>query len=153
MKIAVGSDHAGFHLKGKVVSWLRERGIEVNDVGTHNDARCDYPDYAKAAAEKVSRGEADRGILVCGSGIGMVITANKFAGVRAAACFDPVSARLSRSHNDANVLCLGERMVSEETAQKIVESWLDTPFEGGRHALRVDKIKALERANFKISHA
>ncbi len=150
MKIAVGSDHAGFHLKQKVIGWLREKEYEVQDVGTHSEARCDYPDFAKLVAEKVSRGEVERGILVCGSGIGMSITANKVAGVRAAECFDPFTAQLSRAHNDANVLCLGERLVGEDIALKMVETWLSTPFEGGRHAQRVEKIKEIERQNLKV---
>lgn len=149
MKIAVGSDHAGFHLKQKVVGWLREKGLDVEDVGTDSEARCDYPDYARAVAERVSIGAAERGILICGSGIGMSITANKIAGVRAAECFNPVSAELSRAHNDANVLCFGERLINEDTARKMVEVWLNTPFEGGRHAGRVEKIKEVERQNLK----
>ncbi len=153
MKIAVGSDHAGFHLKGKVVVWLRQKGIEVEDVGTFSEARCDYPDYAKAVAERVSRAEAQRGILVCGSGIGMSITANKIPGVRAAECFDATSGKLSRAHNDANVLCLGERLVSEATAKEIVDVWLSTDFEGGRHAERVEKIREIERQNFGCLHS
>ncbi len=149
MKIAVGSDHAGFHIKQKVVGWLRQRGYEVEDVGTHTDARCDYPDYARIVAEKVSRGAVERGILVCGSGIGMSIAANKVSGVRAAECFDSLTAQVSRAHNDANVLCFGARLVEEEAARNIVEIWLNTPFEGGRHAQRVEKIKELERENLK----
>lgn len=149
MKIAVGSDHAGFHLKEKVVAWLRGKGVDVEDMGTHSAARCDYPDFAKRVADHVAAGQAERGILVCGSGIGMSITANKVAGVRAAECFNAVSAQLSRAHNDANVLCLGERLVDESTARQIVETWLTTPFEGGRHAQRVEKIRKLERENFK----
>jgi ribose 5-phosphate isomerase B len=149
MKLAVGSDHAGFHLKGSVLAWLHEGGYEVVDLGTYSEERCDYPDYAKAVAEMVSCGEADRGILLCGSGIGMSITANKVPGVRAAECFNTVSAELSRAHNDANVLCFGERLIDAETARHIVEVWLATPFEGGRHLARVEKIKQMERDNFK----
>lgn len=149
MKVAIGSDHAGFELKQKVLAWLREKACEVQDVGTHSEARCDYPDFAKVVAEKVSRGEVERGILVCGSGIGMSIAANKVAGVRAAECVDPYMAEVSRSHNDANVLCLGGRVVGEDVARKMVEIWLSTPFEGGRHAQRVEKIREIERQNLK----
>lgn len=149
MRIAIGSDHAGFHLKEKVAGWLRQRGYEIVDVGADSEARCDYPDFAKPVAEMVSRGDTERGILVCGTGIGMSITANKVMGVRAAECLDVVSAQLSRAHNDANVLCFGERLVEERTALSIVECWLATPFEGGRHTQRVNKIKELERENFK----
>lgn len=149
MKVAIGSDHAGFPLKQKVLAWLREMTCEVLDVGTHSEVRCDYPDFAKAVAEKVSRGEVERGILVCGSGIGMSIAANKVAGIRAAECVDPHTAELSRAHNDANVLCLGGRLVGEDVARKMVEIWLSTPFEGGRHAQRVEKIREIERQNLK----
>jgi len=149
MKIAVGSDHAGFHLKQKVTGWLLEERFDVQDVGTYSDARCDYPDYAKRVAEKVSRGEVERGILVCGSGIGMSIAANKVAGVRAAECFDSYTAQMSRAHNDANVLCLGAWVVGEEMARTMVLTWLHTPFEGGRHTARVEKIKELERQYLK----
>ncbi len=145
----MGSDHAGFHLKEKVLMWLREMGMDVVDLGTYTDARCDYPDYAKAVADRVSRGEAERGILICGSGIGMSITANKVPGVRAAECFDAASAQLSRAHNDANVLCFGGRLVDEAAAHAMVDIWLKTPFEGGRHAGRIEKIKEIERENFK----
>ena len=136
-------------MKEKVAAWLRGKGYEVADAGTHSEARCDYPDFARPVAEMVSRGDAEWGILVCGSGIGMSITANKVMGVRAAECLDVVSARLSRAHNDANVLCMGERLVNEASALAIVECWLGTPFEGGRHAGRVQKIREIERENFK----
>lgn len=149
MKIAVGSDHAGFPLKQKVTGWLHEEGFNVEDVGTYSEARCDYPDYARRVAEKVSRGEVERGILICGSGIGMSIAANKVAGVRAAECFDSFTAQMSRAHNDANVLCLGARVVGEDMARAIVSTWLRTPFEGGRHTQRVEKIKELERQYLK----
>ncbi|MDD5541960.1 MAG: ribose 5-phosphate isomerase B [Acidobacteriia bacterium] len=150
MKIAVGSDHAGFQLKGKILQWLKSAGHEVEDVGTYTGERCDYPDFAKPVAERVSRGQVDRGVLVCGSGIGMSIAANKFFGVRAAECFNVPSAEVSRAHNDANILCLGERMIGEETAKSILETWLATAFEGGRHIPRLEKIKQLERENLKV---
>lgn len=151
MKIAVGSDHAGFALKQKIVEWLRAEGILVEDVGTTSSERCDYPDYAKAVAGLVARDLAQRGILVCGSGIGMSITANKVPGIRAAECFNAESARLSRAHNDANVLCLGGRLIEAAVARQVVDVWLKTEFEGGRHAVRVEKIKQLERENFKMN--
>ncbi|MBZ5535709.1 MAG: ribose 5-phosphate isomerase B [Acidobacteriia bacterium] len=144
MKVAIGSDHAGFQLKQKVLAWLREKACEVQDVGTHSEVRCDYPDFAKIVAEKVSRGEVERGILVCGSGIGMSIAANKVVGVRAAECVDAHTAEMSRAHNDANVLCLGGRLIGEDVARKMVEIWLSTPFEGGRHAVRIEKIREIE---------
>lgn len=149
MKIAVGSDHAGFIMKKKVVAWLQERRVGVEDVGTFSEDRCDYPDYAIAVGERISRGQADRGILICGSGIGMSITANKIPGVRAAECFDTLSAQLSRAHNDANVLCFGGRLIDEASAREMIDIWLNTGFEGGRHALRLDKIRQLEHENFK----
>jgi ribose 5-phosphate isomerase B len=149
MRIAIGSDHAGFQLKEKVAGWLRDLGLQVEDLGTDSEDRCDYPDYARAVAERVALGGADRGILVCGSGIGMAMAANKVAGIRAAACCDPVSAQLSRAHNDANVLCMGARLVSEESARKMVEVWLRTPFEAGRHTGRMEKIRELERQYMK----
>lgn len=151
MKIAVGSDHAGFLMKEKVIGWLRQRGIGVEDVGTFSQDRCDYSDYAIAVAERVSRGQVERGILVCGSGIGMSITANKAPGVRAAECFDTVSAQLSRAHNDANVLCFGGRLLDESTARQMVDTWLNAGFEGGRHTLRLEKIRRLEQENFRKS--
>ena len=121
----------------------------MEDLGTHSELPCDYPDYAGVVAERVALGGADRGILVCGSGVGMAIAANKVAGIRAAACCDPATARLSRAHNDANILCMGARLVSEENARKMVEVWLSTPFEGGRHTRRMEKIKELEKQYMK----
>ncbi|NPB05669.1 MAG: ribose 5-phosphate isomerase B [Aquificae bacterium] len=146
-KIAVGSDHAGFRLKEFVKKLLKEKGYEVVDVGTHSEERCHYPVYAAAVARLVSSGEVGRGILVCGSGIGMSIVANKFKGVRAALCHNVYSAKYSRLHNDSNVLCLGGRVTAEGLAQEIVEVWLSTPFEGGRHSERLRLIEELEREN------
>lgn len=144
MRVAIGADHAGYALKETLATYMRERGIEVIDFGTHGPDPVDYPDYARVVAEAVARGEADFGVLICGTGVGMAITANKVAGIRAAAVSDVYSARMSRAHNDANILCMGGRVVGPGLAIEILETWLRTPFEGGRHARRVEKIRALE---------
>lgn len=144
MRIAVGADHAGYLLKEKVKSHLEELGHAVEDCGTHSTDSCDYPDFAHAVAEKVAAGTAQRGVLVCGSGIGMAIAANKTPGVRAANVDTENEARLSREHNDANVLALGARIVTDDAAKTIVDAWLQTQFAGGRHQQRVDKITRLE---------
>lgn len=144
MKIAIGSDHAGFSLKERIKGFLIGKGHEVIDFGTTSQDSTHYPLFAKDVSLAVQKGEADRGILVCGTGIGMSITANKFRGVRAALCLNEYMARMSRLHNDANVLCLGDRILGEELALSIVEVWLETPFEGGRHAKRVELIKEME---------
>jgi ribose 5-phosphate isomerase B len=140
MRIAIGADHAGFNLKDHLRARLAEAGHELVDCGTHSADSVDYPDYAALVARAVAGGSAERGILVCGSGIGMAIAANRFAGVRAAACVDLYSAELSRRHNDANVLALGSRIVAAPLAEAIAERFLATPFEGGRHARRVAKL-------------
>lgn len=140
MKIAVGADHAGFALKEKLVAWLREAGHEVDDVGTHSADRVDYPDFAHAVAEKVQGGETDRGVLICGSGIGVSMAANKHEGVRAALCSFEYQAEMSRRHNDANVLCMGERTIGPGLAESVLQMFLTTGFDGGRHAGRVEKI-------------
>jgi ribose 5-phosphate isomerase B len=145
MKIAVGSDHRGFEIRSKVVDLVRQLGHEAIDVGTFTPDAVDYPDIAADVSHKVSRGEADRGILVCGTGLGMCIAANKVLGVRAAPCHDDLTAELSRRHNDANVLCLSADLLGERLIDHMISIWLSTPFEGGRHARRVDKIKELER--------
>jgi ribose 5-phosphate isomerase B len=142
--VAVGADHAGFHLKEAVKAWLLGRGHDVRDFGTDSTESVDYPDYAAAVATAVSRGAADRGVLVCGTGIGMAIAANKIAGIRATPCPDEASARISRQHNDTNVLALGARTTSDAAAIAIVGAWLETAFEGGRHNRRLDKVAALE---------
>lgn len=147
MRIAVGSDHAGLALKRQIVERLRARGLHVEDVGTHDASSCDYPDYAYAVAKKVSAGDAEFGVLVCGTGQGMAMAANRVPRVRAAVCSDTFSAHATRNHNDANVLCLGERVVGAGLAFDIVDSFLGAAFEGGRHANRVAKITALERRN------
>jgi len=141
LKIAIGSDHGGFNYKESVIDYLRARNIEFVDVGTYTRESCDYPEIAKAVARKVVAGEVDRGILICGTGIGMSITANKIKGVRAALCSDTYSARVSRAHNNANILCIGERVIGEHLALDIVDIWLKTGFEGGRHKRRVDMIE------------
>ena len=146
MRVAIAADHAGVALKDDLRRWLDQRGVACTDFGTHSGDSVDYPDYAVAVARAVSAGEFDRGILVCGSGIGMAIAANKVAGIRAAAIPDARSAALSREHNDANVLALGERLTSSADARAIVEAFLSTPFAGGRHQRRLDKIAALDQA-------
>lgn len=144
-KIVIGSDHAGFEEKEKIKRQLEALGLEYEDVGTNSTESVDYPIYAGRVAEKVSNGEAERGILVCGSGNGMQIAANKFRGVRAALAWNEETARLARQHNDANVLSVPARMISDEEAAKVVESWLETDFEGGRHARRVEEITEFEK--------
>ena len=143
MRIAVGSDHAGFHLKEALAAHLRTLGHEVIDCGTHSDDRVDYPDFGAAVGRAVARGEADGGLCVCGSGIGIAMAANKIAGIRAATVHDATSARLAREHNDANVICLGERLVGPQVALDALEAWLGATFEGGRHVGRVEKLDAL----------
>ncbi|KJU87209.1 ribose-5-phosphate isomerase B [Candidatus Magnetobacterium bavaricum] len=144
MVIAVGCDHAGVLLKRELERFLVEGGSSVIDVGTKDESSVDYPDFAAAVASKVSRGEVDRGILICGSGIGMSIVANKFRGVRAALCNDLYTAAMSRLHNDANILALGSRVVATELAREIVKVWLMTEFSGARHELRIKKISNIE---------
>lgn len=141
LKIVIGSDHGGFHYKEAIIDYLKARNIEYYDVGTYTRESCDYPEIAKAVAARVKSGEFNRGILVCGTGIGMSIAANKEKGIRAALCGDTYSARVSRAHNNANVLCLGERVIGEHLALDIVDIWLKTGFEGGRHKRRVDMIE------------
>ncbi len=147
-RIAIGADHAGFKLKEFVKKLLTEKGFEVIDVGTHSEERCHYPEFAAKVASMVSKGEVPRGILICGSGIGMSIVANKFKGVRAALCHNIYSAKFSRLHNDSNVLCLGGRVTGEDLTREIVEVWLSTPFEGGRHSERLAIIERIEEENF-----
>lgn len=144
MKLVMGSDHAGFELRRMLAEHLRSAGHDVNDLGTHDTASVDYPDYGAAVGRAVVDGEAELGIAVCGSGIGIAIAANKVVGVRAATVHDVTSARLAREHNDANVVCLGERFVGPQVALDAVDAFLAAAFEGGRHSRRVDKITALE---------
>jgi len=144
MKIAIGSDHRGFAVKQRLLKLLESQSHEVFDSGTYSNEYADYPDFAFAVAQRISSGERERGILICGTGIGMCVAANKVPGVRAAPCHDLVTAEMSRRHNDANVLCLSADLLGEEMIERIVKLWLDTPFEGGRHARRVDKIMRYE---------
>jgi ribose 5-phosphate isomerase B len=145
-KLALGADHAGYLLKNELAKKLVAAGHQVNDLGTHGAASVDYPDFAAAVGRAVAAGEAELGIVVCGSGIGVAIAANKVNGIRAATCNDLYTARLSRAHNDANVLALGARILGQGLAEEIVDMFLSTPFEGGRHCGRVDKIGRLESA-------
>ena len=145
MRIALGADHAGVALKDRIKRALGDRGVGYEDLGTDSDERVDYPDYARRVAEGVASGAFDRGILFCGSGIGMAIAANKISGVRAAPVSDVDTARLSREHNDANVLTLAGRTLAADTALAIVDAFLTTPFAGGRHQRRLDKIASMER--------
>lgn len=147
MRIYAGSDHAGLGLKKQLVQHLRNEGHEVEDVGTHDHESTDYPDYAVRVAEAVAEGKAVYGLLVCGTGQGMAMAANKVNGIRAAVCHDTFSARSTRAHNDANVLCIGERVVGVGLAEDIVHAFLKTDFEGGRHARRVEKIMKLDGRN------
>ena len=140
--IAIGSDHGGFELKEKLMEHLSERGLEYKDFGTYSSASCDYPVYAKAVANAVASGECDRGIIICGTGIGVSITANKVRGIRAALCGDCFSAEATRQHNDANILCMGARVVGEGLALKIADTFLDTPFSNDeRHIRRISMIE------------
>lgn len=140
MKIAIASDHGGFELKENIKKYLEERNIEVMDLGTHSEESVDYPVYGKACGEAVAKGEADRGIVCCGTGIGISIAANKVNGVRCALCTDVTMAQLTRKHNNANVLALGGRTTGLQTALDITAAWLDTEFEGGRHQRRIDML-------------
>jgi ribose 5-phosphate isomerase B len=144
MRIAVGSDHRGVEMRQKIVALLGKLGQDVIDVGTTDSGPVDYPDIAAAVASRVSCGEVERGILICGSGLGMCIVANKFPGVRAAPCHDDLTAEMSRLHNDANVLCLSADLLGDRLVNRMVEIWLKTDFEGGRHARRLEKIAMVE---------
>ena len=143
-KIAIGCDHAAPELKAIVRDHLIARGFDVTDVGTNTSDSCNYPDYAHALCKKIQSGECELGILICGTGIGMSMAANKHKGIRAACCSDTFSARLTRLHNDANVLCFGARVVGMGLALDLADAFVDTPFEGGKHQLRVDMITAIE---------
>ncbi len=144
--IAIGSDHGGLELKEAIVKALTSRGLDVDDYGTDNGESVDYPDFAEKVAGAVSRGEIKQGILVCGTGIGMSIVANKFPGVRAALVTDEFMAQMAKEHNDANILVLGGRVLAEDKAVKMVNTWLDSSYEGGRHQRRLDKIAQVESA-------
>lgn len=144
MKIAIGCDHAAFPFKEEIKTYLTEKGHEVVDKGCYSPERADYPDHGIAVGEAVARGECERGIVICGSGIGISIAANKVKGVRCALCSEPLSARLSRNHNDANVLAMGARLIGLEMGKAIVDAWLEAEFEGGRHIGRIEKISNYE---------
>ena len=146
MRIAVGSDHAGYASKEHLKRWLAERGHAIDDVGTYGTAAVDYPDFAAQVGRRVASGEARLGLLICGSGIGMSIAANKVHGIRAAHCTDGYTAKVSREHNNANVLCMGERVTGLGAMESILETFLGAEFQGGRHAARVEKIDRLEAA-------
>lgn len=143
MRFYIGTDHAGIDLKDATVTMLRAKGHEVEDLGPYDKSRVDYPDYAIKVCEHVLADPTSQGILICGSGIGMSMSANRFHGIRAALCHDAYTAQMARAHNDANVLCFGERVVGEGVAESIVDSWIASSFEGGRHCGRVDKIEAI----------
>ncbi|WP_026882097.1 ribose 5-phosphate isomerase B [Clostridium akagii] len=149
MKIALGSDHAGLSLKMEIIKHLEEKSLEIKDFGTYTEESCDYPDYAYAVASEVSKKNFDLGILVCGTGIGISIAANKVKGIRAAACSDTFSAHASREHNDANIIALGERVVGVGLALDIVDTFLNSKFQGDRHQRRIDKITEIENRRNK----
>ena len=144
--IAIGADHGGFELKEHIKKHLDELGLEYKDYGTYSEESVDYPDCAKPVCEAVMDGTADKGILICGTGIGISIAANKHKGIRAALCGDVYSAKMTKVHNNANVLCLGGRVTGRELAFMIVDAWLNAEYEGGRHQARIDKIHAIEEA-------
>lgn len=144
LSLVIGSDHAGLNLKNHLCKWLADQGYAIEDYGVYSPESMDYPDIAAKVGRAVAAQQFERGILVCGSGIGVAIAANKIAGIRAVCCQDTISARLSREHNNANILTLGERLSTEMVAQEIVSTWLQTDFQAGRHCQRVDKITALE---------
>lgn len=144
MKIVIGNDHSAVELKNIIVDHLQEKGYEVVNVGTDSSESCDYPVYGEKVGRAVVSGEADLGIAICGTGLGISLAANKVKGVRACVCSEPYTARMSRLHNNCNVLCFGARVVGSELAKMIVDTWLSTEFEGGRHQRRVDQIMAIE---------
>jgi len=144
MKVSIASDHRGVHIKSRLTQSLSDAGYTVFDEGTNTEESVDYPDFAQVVARKVSEGSADRGILICGTGIGMSIVANKFSGVRAASCYDEVMVEMSRRHNNLNVLCLPGDLIGDRSVDELVLMWLQTEFDGGRHAVRVKKISDME---------
>ena len=145
LKIAIASDHRGLKIKNRLIQSLQASGYQLLDQGTDSGQPVDYPDYARIVAEKISKGEAERGILICGTGIGMSIAANKFEGVRAASCYDEVMVEMSRRHNDVNILCLPGDLIGDRSVDDLVKMWLKTEFDGGRHLQRIEKITELER--------
>lgn len=149
MLVAIGSDHAGLEMKTEIISVLKELGHDYLDYGTDSPLSVDYPDFGEKVSSAVSTGKSDRGILICGTGIGMSIVANKFPNIRASLCNELFSARMSRLHNDANILVLGGRIVGKDLAKEIVRTWMTTPFEGGRHTSRITKITLIEEKTIK----
>ncbi|MBQ9464984.1 MAG: ribose 5-phosphate isomerase B [Lachnospiraceae bacterium] len=147
MKIVIGNDHAAVEMKNEIKAYLESKGIEVLNVGTDTSESVNYPEYGEKVGRAVVGGEADRGIAICGTGVGISIACNKVRGVRAVCCSEPYSAKLSRMHNDSNVLCFGARVIGPELAKMIVDEWIATEFEGGRHKKRVDMISAIEARN------
>lgn len=150
MKIAIGCDHGGITLKDSIVNYLEERGVQIEDFGTFGTDSVDYPDFAYKVARSVADGKADKGILMCGTGIGISIAANKVNGIRCALCHNTETAKLTAMHNDSNVLAMGGRVIDADTAVNIVKAWLDTPFEGGRHINRINKISEIEKKEKNI---
>ncbi len=144
MKIALASDHVGLELKVKLMSWFDEQGISYKDFGTYNDTRCNYPEFGFLAAKAVANNEFDKGIVICGTGVGISLSANKVKGIRCVCCSEPYSALLSRQHNDTNMLAIGSRVVGFDLARMIVRNFLDGEYEGGRHQIRIDEIKNIE---------
>ena len=147
MKIGIGNDHSALELKAEVIDFLKEKGHEVGDYGTNSPESCDYPIYGEKVARAVAAGEVEKGILICGTGLGISLAANKVEGIRAVVCSEPFTAKMSRAHNDCNILAFGAREVGAELAKMIVDTWLNTEFEGGRHQRRVDLIMDIERKN------
>ncbi|BDR55921.1 ribose 5-phosphate isomerase B [Xylocopilactobacillus apis] len=149
-KIAFGSDHVGFELKPTIIDYVKELGYEIEDLGAYSDKRTDYPIYGKKVGEAVSSGNADLGIVICGTGVGISLAANKVPGIRAACVSEPYSAELSRRHNNSNILAFGSRVVGSELAKMIVKSWLNAKYEGGRHQRRIDELNAEDRKDSKL---
>ncbi|MEF3255753.1 MAG: ribose 5-phosphate isomerase B [Deferribacterales bacterium] len=149
MKLCLASDHGGFELKNLIVNYLSKKGLDILDLGTDSIDSVDYPDFALKAVDAILNKKADRGVIMCGTGIGISITANRFPGIRAALCWDPFTAKLSRQHNDANILVMGGRIIGPELAKEIVEIWLFTEFDGGRHERRIKKIDEIAKGYWK----
>lgn len=147
MKLAIGSDHVGIELKPEIIDYVKELGHEIEDFGPYSSERTDYPSYGKKVAEEVASGRFDGGILICGTGVGISISANKVKGIRAVVCSEPYSAKLSKEHNNTNIVAFGSRVIGSELAKMIVKEWLDAEFEGGRHANRVQMIAEIEAEN------
>ena len=147
MKIGIGNDHSALELKAEIIGFLKEKGYEIVDFGTNSTESCDYPIYGEKVARAVAAGEVEKGILICGTGLGISLAANKVEGIRAVVCSEPFTAKMSRAHNNCNILAFGARVVRAELAKMIVDTWLSTEFEGGRHQRRVDMIMDIEKRN------